>query len=152
MNPPHELKFVCSTKKSRLLVIIDGHNLWLPFTTFKMLFTLAWYKYHLIDNGWVQRELITGASNQARYLYKLRADITNELVAVFDNYADNKLLAETKEYRRLILKWRVVENDRNCSYRLFTHPECQFEFNNTALKELNDYQINELLTMDINRS
>ena len=82
---------------------------------------LAWSRLNL-DSGWIYKEDIETGFNQARYLYRMKNEISAGL-----NFA-----------------WPVIENNRLGYYRLNLSPG-KIKINRENLKSHPDYEIRQLV-------
>lgn len=109
-----------SQDRERYVVKINGLPVKLTGKSFKYFTKLAWSRRNA-ESGWLYKEDIETGFNQARYLYRMKNEITASLAA----------------------DWSVVENNRLGYYRLDLDPE-RIEFNFENLKSHPDWEIRSL--------
>lgn len=113
-----------STDKERYIIRINGQPLRLTAKSFKYLAKLAWWRANNpAASGWVYKEDIEVGYNQARYLYRMKNEITDALG--FD--------------------WLAVENNRLGYYRLNADPE-KVRINITNLQNHPDYELRQMVS------
>jgi len=110
-----------SFERERYLVRINGFPVRLTGKSFKYFTKLAWSRLNL-DSGWIYKEDIETGFNQARYLYRMKNEISAGL-----NFA-----------------WPVIENNRLGYYRLNLSPG-KIKINRENLKSHPDYEIRQLV-------
>jgi hypothetical protein len=106
--------------RERYVVRINGHPVRLTGKSFKYFAKLAWSRRHA-EAGWMYKEDIEVGFNQARYLYRMKHEITSGLS----------------------LDWPVVENNRLGYYRLDIAPE-KIQFNAENLRNHPDWEVRQL--------
>ena len=117
---PQMIEIDGSYEADRYLVRINGLPVRLTGKSFKYLTKLAWSR--LKDaSGWIFKEDIEVGFNQARYLYRMK----NEISAGFQS------------------DWPVVENNRLGYYRLHIEPD-KIKLNVDNLKSHPDYELRSL--------
>ena len=109
-----------SQDRERYVVKINGLPVKLTGKSFKYFTKLAWSRRNA-ESGWLYKEDIETGFNQARYLYRMKNEITASLAA----------------------DWSVVENNRLGYYRLDLDPE-RIQFNFENLKSHPDWEIRSL--------
>ena len=113
-----------SSEKERYVIRINGQPLRLTAKSFKYLAKLAWHRAnHPAALGWVYKEDIEVGYNQARYLYRMKNEITDALG--FD--------------------WPAVENNRLGYYRLNADPE-KVRINIANLQNHPDYELRQMVS------
>ncbi len=117
---PRVIEIDGTFEADRYLVRIDGFPVRLTGKSFKYLTRLAWSRLH-DSNGWVYKEDIEVGFNQARYLYRMK----NEISAGFRS------------------GWPVVENNRLGYYRLQIEPD-KIHLNVDNLRSHPDYELRSL--------
>ncbi|MFZ5981576.1 MAG: DEAD/DEAH box helicase [Candidatus Zixiibacteriota bacterium] len=110
-----------SFERERYLVRINGFPVRLTGKSFKYFTKLAWSRLNM-DSGWIYKEDIEVGFNQARYLYRMKNEISSGL-----NFA-----------------WPVIENNRLGYYRLNLSPG-KIKINRENLKTHPDYEIRQLV-------
>lgn len=112
----------------RFVVKVDGIAVPLTGKSFKYLAKLAWSRKasaggaHTRD-GWMYKDDIEAGFNQARYMYRMKNEITEALHT----------------------SWPVVENNRLGFYRLSIAPE-KIKLNLSKLAEFPDHEVSSLAT------
>ncbi len=96
---PETLEIPGTLDKERYLVKINGLPVKLTGKSFKYFIKLAWSRLNK-DAGWIFKEEIESGFNQARYLYRMK----NEISSGFDS------------------GWPIIENNRLGYYRLQIDP------------------------------
>lgn len=114
---PESIVIDGSYERERYLVQINGFPVRLTGKSFKYFVKLAWSRMNR-DSGWVYKEDIEMGFNQARYLYRMK----NEISA------------------GLNMDWPVFENNRLGYYRLQAEP-AQISVNMDNLKNHPDYEL-----------
>lgn len=115
-----------SPEKERYVIRVNGQPLRLTAKSFKYLVKLAWSRANNQEaSGWVYKEDIEAGYNQARYLYRMKNEITADLN--FD--------------------WPVVENNRLGYYRLSADPE-NIRINLVNLQNHPDYELRQLVSSE----
>jgi replicative superfamily II helicase len=110
--------------KERYVIRVNGQPLRLTAKSFKYLAKLAWWRAHNpAASGWVYKEDIEVGYNQARYLYRMKNEITDALG--FD--------------------WPAVENNRLGYYRLNADPE-KVRINIANLQNHPDFEIRQMVS------
>lgn len=113
-----------SSEKERYVIRINGQPLRLTAKSFKYLAKLAWWRANNpAASGWVYKEDIEVGYNQARYLYRMKNEITDALG--FD--------------------WPAVENNRLGYYRLNAEPE-KVRINIVNLQNHPDYELRQMVS------
>jgi len=113
-----------SSEKERYVIRINGRPLRLTAKSFKYLAKLAWRRANNpATSGWVYKEDIEVGFNQARYLYRMKNEITDALG--FD--------------------WPAVENNRLGYYRLNADPE-RIRININNLQNHPDYELRQMVS------
>jgi helicase len=109
-----------SQDRERYVIKINGLPVKLTGKSFKYFTKLAWSRRNA-ESGWLYKEDIETGFNQARYLYRMKNEITASLAA----------------------DWSVVENNRLGYYRLDLDPE-RIQFNFENLMSHPDWEIRSL--------
>ncbi|RME23046.1 MAG: hypothetical protein D6800_10360, partial [Candidatus Zixiibacteriota bacterium] len=117
---PQLLEIDGSPCGERFLVRINGFNVPLTGKSFKYLTKLAWFRLHG-DSGWIYKEDIEVGFNQARYLYRMKNEISSGVQA----------------------NWPLVENNRLGYYRLALPPE-RIRINLDNLREHPDWEVRRI--------
>ena len=104
----------------RYLVRINGFPVRLTGKSFKYLTKLAWSRVGR-DSGWIFKEDLEVGFNQARYLYRLKSEIS----AAFAS------------------DWQVFENNRLGYYRLDVPPQ-GISINYENLRQFPDWEVQQL--------
>jgi hypothetical protein len=104
----------------RYLVRINGFPVRLTGKSFKYLTKLAWSRVGR-DSGWIFKEDLETGFNQARYLYRLKSEVSAA-------YASN---------------WQVFENNRLGYYRLDIDPR-GISINYENLRQFPDWELQQL--------
>lgn len=113
-----------ASDKERYIIKVNGQPLRLTAKSFKYLAKLAWWRAHNpAASGWVYKEDIEVGYNQARYLYRMKNEITDALG--FD--------------------WPAVENNRLGYYRLNAEPE-KVRINISNLQNHPDFEIRQMVS------
>ena len=113
-----------SSEKERYIIRINGQPLRLTAKSFKYLAKLAWRRANNpAASGWVYKEDIEVGFNQARYLYRMKNEISDALG--FD--------------------WPAVENNRLGYYRLNADPE-KVRINIANLQNHPDYELRQMVS------
>jgi hypothetical protein len=113
-----------ATDKERYIIRVNGQPLRLTAKSFKYLAKLAWWRANNpAASGWVYKEDIEVGYNQARYLYRMKNEITDALG--FD--------------------WAAVENNRLGYYRLNADPE-KVRINISNLQNHPDFEIRQMVS------
>ena len=115
-------------EKERYLVKINNFPVRLTGKSFKYFTKLAWARVKY-DSGWVYKEDIENGFNQARYLYRMKGEISAELN----------------------ISWPIVENNRLGYYRLNIDPS-KIRINIENLKNHPDYEIRSLVMEETTKS
>lgn len=110
-----------SFQSDRYLVRINGFPVRLTGKSFKYLVKLAWARLHR-DSGWMYKEEIEAGFNQARYLYRMKQEITGVLP----------------------VGGSLVQNNRLGYYRLNLEPS-RIVINHDRLAEHDDYEIRQMI-------
>jgi len=119
-SPVQSLEIVGSLEEERYLVRVDGVNVPLTAKSFLYLTRLAHFRTQR-EGGWVWKEEIEPGFNQARYLYRMKNEISEVT----------------------LVSWNGVENQRPGYYRLNAEPR-GIKFNVENLMVHPDYMINSL--------
>jgi len=116
---PESVEVDGSYERERYLVRINGFPVRLTGKSFKYFAKLAWSRLNPANGGgWIYKEDIEVGFNQARYLYRMKNEITSSLN----------------------LPWPVFENNRLGYYRLNIDPsKIRVDFDN--LKTHPDYEV-----------
>lgn len=117
---PRTVEIDGTYEADRFLVRIDGFPVRLTGKSFKYLTKLAWSRVN-DATGWMYKEDIEVGFNQARYLYRMK----NEITASFRS------------------AWPVIENNRLGYYRLQIDPG-KIRLNVDNLKVHPDYELRSL--------
>ncbi len=118
---PESVEIDGSLERERYLVKINGFPVWLTGKSFKYFTRLAWWRRHR-ENGWIYKEELEVGFNQARYLYRMKNEITSVLSQ----------------------PWVVFENNRLGYYRLNIDPS-KIRLNYANLKHHPDYEVRSLV-------
>jgi len=118
---PESIEIDGSFERERYLVRINGFPVRLTGKSFKYFAKLAWSRLYG-DMGWVYKEDLEVGFNQARYLYRMK----NEISA------------------GLNINWPIIENNRLGYYRLNAKPS-KIRVNFDNLREHPDYELRELV-------
>ena len=105
----------------RYLVKINGFPVRLTGKSFKYFTKLAWSRINR-DSGWIYKEDIEIGFNQARYLYRMKGELTTGLN----------------------ISWPIIENNRLGYYRLNVDP-ARININIDNLKNHPDYEVRQLV-------
>ena len=119
---PESIEIDGSYQGERYLVKINGFPLRLTGKSFKYFTKLAWSRLYA-ESGWIYKEDIEHGFNQARYLYRMKGEITGGLNS----------------------SWPIVENNRLGYYRLDADPS-KIKINVENLKNHPDYELRSLIT------
>ncbi|UCD64051.1 MAG: DEAD/DEAH box helicase [Candidatus Zixiibacteriota bacterium] len=119
---PESIEIDGTYERERYLVRINGFPVRLTGKSFKYFAKLAWSRLNR-DSGWIYKEDIEVGFNQARYLYRMKGEITGSLN----------------------LSWPVVENNRLGYYRLNAEPS-RITINVENLRRHPDYEVRSLVT------
>jgi hypothetical protein len=122
---PRTVEIDGTYEADRFLVRIDGFPVRLTGKSFKYLTKLAWSRVN-DATGWMYKEDIEVGFNQARYLYRMK----NEISAAFRS------------------AWPVIENNRLGYYRLQIDPG-KIRLNIDNLKTHPDYELRSLFESGI---
>ncbi|MCH9030752.1 MAG: DEAD/DEAH box helicase [candidate division Zixibacteria bacterium] len=117
---PVRLEVKGELKGERFLLTLDGFSVWLTGKSFKYLARLAAARLTRPD-GWLYKDDIEAGFNQARYLYRMRREITAGLPGS---------------------EWPVYENNRLGYYRLALDPSA-LEVDFERLLQSADYEIRQ---------
>lgn len=120
-SQPLSIEIDGSFETDRFLVRIDGFPVRLTGKSFKYFVKLAWSRLYG-ENGWIFKEDIEIGFNQARYLYRMK----NEISECFAS------------------PWSVVENNRLGYYRLNIAPD-RIRVNLDNLRNHPDYEVRSLM-------
>lgn len=113
-----------SSERERYVIRINGRPLRLTAKSFKYLAKLAWWRANNpAASGWVYKEDIEVGYNQARYLYRMKNEITDALG----------------------FNWPAVENNRLGYYRLNAEPE-KVRINIANLQNHPDYELRQMVS------
>ncbi len=118
---PESIEIDGAYERERYLVKINGFPVRLTGKSFKYFTKLAWSRLNR-DSGWIYKEDIEVGFNQARYLYRMKGEISAGL-----NTA-----------------WPVVENNRLGYYRLSIDPS-RIRINVNNLKSHPDWEVRSLV-------
>lgn len=118
---PESIEIDGSFERERYLVRINGFPVRLTGKSFKYFTKLAWSRLHG-EMGWVYKEDLEVGFNQARYLYRMK----NEISA------------------GLNINWPIIENNRLGYYRLNAKPS-KIHVNLDNLRTHPDYELRELV-------
>ncbi|UCE23220.1 MAG: DEAD/DEAH box helicase [Candidatus Zixiibacteriota bacterium] len=114
-----------ASDRERYLVRINGFPVRLTGKSFKYFTKLAWSRLNR-DSGWIYKEDIEVGFNQARYLYRMKGEIS----------------------AGLNMSWPVIENNRLGYYRLKADPS-KIRINVDNLKNHPDYEVRSLVLNQI---
>lgn len=112
----------------RYVIRINGQPVRLTAKSFKYFAKLAWARVNS-ENGWLFKEEIEVGFNQARYLYRMKQEISS---------GNN-------------LSWQVIENNRLGYYRLAVTRD-QIQVNVEALRTSDDYELRKLAETELLRT
>ncbi|MEW6412259.1 MAG: DEAD/DEAH box helicase [Candidatus Zixiibacteriota bacterium] len=118
---PESIEIDGSYERERYLVKINGFPVRLTGKSFKYFTKLAWSRLNR-DSGWIYKEDIEVGFNQARYLYRMKGEISAGLNS----------------------PWPVVENNRLGYYRLSIDPS-RIRVNVNNLKNHPDWEVRSLV-------
>lgn len=121
-SKPESIVIDGSYERERYLVRINGFPVRLTGKSFKYFVKLAWSRMNR-DTGWVYKEDIEMGFNQARYLYRMKNEIT----------------------AGINLDWPVFENNRLGYYRLKMEP-AQISINMDNLKDHPDFELSRMFS------
>jgi len=119
---PEMVEIDGSFDRERYLVRINGFPVRLTGKSFKYFTKLAWSRLN-IDAGWIYKEDIEIGFNQARYLYRMKNEISASLN----------------------MDWPLIENNRLGYYRLNIEPG-KIKINRDNLRKHPDYEIRQMVT------
>ncbi|MFQ5453258.1 MAG: hypothetical protein ACE5D6_03625, partial [Candidatus Zixiibacteriota bacterium] len=121
---PESIEIDGSFEGERYLVKINGFPVRLTGKSFKYFTKLAWSraKQSATAGGWIYKEDIEAGFNQARYLYRMKGEVSTGLN----------------------ISWPVVENNRLGYYRLNVDPS-KIRINTENLKSHPDYEVRSLV-------
>jgi replicative superfamily II helicase len=119
---PQAVEIDGSMEGERYLVKIDGFPVRLTGKSFKYFVKLAWWRLNR-DAGWIYKEDIEIGFNQARYLYRMKNEISASLKS----------------------PWPMLENNRLGYYRLNVEPG-RIHFNLSNLQSHPDYELRSMVT------
>jgi hypothetical protein len=122
IGKPESIEIDGAYERERYLVKINGFPVRLTGKSFKYFIKLAWSRLNR-DSGWIYKEDIEIGFNQARYLYRMKGEISNGLN----------------------IKWPVIENNRLGYYRLNIDPAA-ISINAENLKNHPDYEVRSLVS------
>ena len=117
---PEMIEVDGSSDGERYLVKINGFPVRLTGKSFKYFVKLAWSRLNR-DSGWIYKEDIEIGFNQARYLYRMKNEIGENLSFV----------------------WPMIENNRLGYYRLNADPS-RIRINLDNLKKHPDYEVSSI--------
>ena len=118
---PQKIKIDGKRKHIGLRVMVDGRELYLPWTNFKIMAILAMYRYVGINAGWVERGILYEPHEQtARNIYRTK-------IIIADRRSD-------------LENWEFTENDGACFYRLLIDPNA-ISIDWQRLRGLNDHDL-----------
>ncbi len=109
-------------ERERYLVKINGFPVRLTGKSFKYFAKLAWSRVNR-DSGWIYKEDIEIGFNQARYLYRMKGELTDGLN----------------------ISWPIIENNRLGYYRLNVDPS-RIDINIDNLRNHPDFEVRQLVT------
>jgi hypothetical protein len=118
---PESIEIDGAYERERYLVKINGFPVRLTGKSFKYFTKLAWSRLNR-DSGWIYKEDIEVGFNQARYLYRMKGEISAGLNT----------------------SWPVVENNRLGYYRLSIDPS-RIHININNLKSHPDWEVRSLV-------
>lgn len=118
---PEMIEIEGTYERERYLVKINGFPVRLTGKSFKYFTKLAWSRLYG-DSGWVYKEEIEHGFNQARYLYRMKGEISQGLNS----------------------NWDIFENNRLGYYRLNADP-AKIKINIDNLKDHPDFEIRSLV-------
>ena len=121
-SDPEMIEIDGSFDRERYLVRINGFPVRLTGKSFKYFTKLAWSRLNM-DAGWIYKEDIEIGFNQARYLYRMKNEISASLN----------------------LDRPLIENNRLGYYRLNIEPG-KIKINRDNLSKHPDYEIRQLVT------
>jgi helicase len=117
---PDSIEIEGTFDRERYLVKINGVSVMLTGKSFKYFTKLAWSRLRG-EGGWIYKEDIEVGFNQARYLYRMKNEITAGLAT----------------------DWPIVENNRLGYYRLKVAPQ-KIQINQDRLKAHPDWEVRQL--------
>jgi helicase len=117
---PDSIEIEGTYDRERYLVKINGVPVMLTGKSFKYFTKLAWSRLRG-EGGWIYKEDIEVGFNQARYLYRMKNEITSGLAT----------------------DWPIVENNRLGYYRLKVAPQ-KIQINQDRLKAHPDWEVRQL--------
>ncbi len=100
--------------KDKFLICVDGKRISLPAKSFSYLLKLAWAILEK-DGGWLHKLDLESGDNQAKYIYRLRKELSNSSEDWKDHIENNRL----GFYRLTVPKDRIEFNLKN----LNSHPD-----------------------------
>ena len=118
---PRSIEIDGAYEHERYLVKIDGFPVRLTGKSFKYFAKLAWSRMHS-ESGWIYKEDLEIGFNQARYLYRMKSEISDSLKC----------------------DWPVIENNRLGYYRLNVDPS-QVQLNVECLRNHPDWEVRSLV-------
>ncbi|MDH3890797.1 MAG: DEAD/DEAH box helicase [candidate division Zixibacteria bacterium] len=121
VTAPQSVEIDGAYERERYLVKIDGFPVRLTGKSFKYFAKLAWSRLHS-ESGWIYKEDLEIGFNQARYLYRMKSEISDSLRC----------------------DWPVIENNRLGYYRLNVDPS-QVQLNIECLKNHPDWEVRSLV-------
>ncbi len=114
---PDTVEIDGTLERERYLVRINGFPVRLTGKSFKYFTRLAWWRLYR-EPGWIYKEDLEIGFNQARYLYRMKNEITSALTFC----------------------WAVIENNRLGYYRLNLDPT-RIRINRENLQRHPDYEV-----------
>lgn len=123
-SQPQSIEIDGNFEQDRYLVRIDGFPVRLTGKSFKYLVKLAWSRLNG-ENGWIYKEDIEVGFNQARYLYRMKNEISGGFKSA----------------------WPIIENNRLGYYRLNIAPE-KISINSDNLRNHPDFEVRSLFEVN----
>lgn len=127
-NMPESVEVNGTYEKERYLLNINGFPVRLTGKSFKYFVKLAWARLYGGESGWIYKEDIEHGFNQARYLYRMKNEVSSGLN----------------------IDWQIVENNRLGYYRLAALPS-NITINLENLKDHPDYEIQQIVAKEMNQ-
>ncbi len=128
MGEPEVIEVDGSQDRERFVIRINGRPVRLTGKSFKYFAKLAWSRQNA-ESGWMYKEDIEAGFNQARYLYRMKNEVSAGLGS----------------------DWPVVENNRLGYYRLDVDPS-KIRFNRNALRQHPDWEVRSLFEVSSDSS
>ena len=128
LGEPESIEIDGRYEKERYLIRVNGFPVWLTGKSFKYFVKLAWSRRYR-EAGWIYKEEIEQGFNQARYLYRMKNEIT----------------------AGLSLNWPVIENNRLGYYRL-NASKSAIRFSLENLKDHPDFELRQLVLESISET